>query len=148
MQRVRNFCSVCILCKLGKDPNLKDHQKGSHQALHKLQACCSFINPLLTVDKQLLLAASAPRISLCLFPFSVSLSLSFYFLLSFLLYLLKYQNQSETPYFESKELIWIEYNDLNSGSEDLDANGKEMIPGYYGRPTVCREAYRTEGEFL
>ena len=35
----------------------------------------------------------------------------------------------ETPYFWSKELAGIEFNDLKSGFEDPDANRKE-IPGY------------------
>ena len=35
----------------------------------------------------------------------------------------------ETPCFWAKELEGIEFNDLNSGFEDPDANRKE-IPGY------------------
>lgn len=45
--------------------------------------------------------------------------------------------------------MWIEFNDLNSGFEDLDANVKETIPGCYERLIREREKHATEeGEFL
>lgn len=39
----------------------------------------------------------------------------------------------------------MEFNDRSSGTEDLDASGKEILPGNSERPVVCREAQRTEG---
>lgn len=55
---------------------------------------------------------------------------SCFFLVSSLIFLLKYPNQLETPYFGPTELMWVELNDLNSRFGDLDANGKDIIQGY------------------
>ena len=127
-----NNCEVfALFCKSSKDP-----------ACSALRWCTGLAREWSAGRSSAAPALEAHTVSLpilclcfCLFLFAASW---------LFIFLLKPQNQFETSNFWSQKLTWTEFNNLSSGFEDLDANGKEIIPGCYGRPVAWREAHRTE----